>query len=400
MGPRAFVPASEVASTLAGRTNLLVWNACNESSAIGGLGIGMIRQFLMKKGIACIAATSYKLLEPTAEIFYPSFYMSLLVKNSFNRAAAEGRQALKDRQDRYGEERDDSYVVWNWSSKVHHQRISYPQPPSRLYWKMVFESGQRFFSWMGCSVLLNWRAWNETHPQRFPMYHTYYNFRDIKCHVSCCGRFDIPKASLHAHEVEYFLTNNHLSEKDNHNSVYLYPGHEYAGNEFEIIEILMKNMVRIWVETNFVIETRVVDVEKMVQEVKRPWMKFFRLCAPGYVNYMKRSDWTWRQQEKLLAGQRQPEIKGMLIVCGIDRLLPADGSRETVLNRIEEIAGEIKKKYGDFYAITTGRMRPKEWTNLAGKFAQKTIGEKWADPEIMLIPDMESVRLSSYSWKM
>lgn len=396
MGPQAFIAASEVAKTLSRKTNLLVWNACNESSTIGGLGIGMIRPFL-NKGIACIAATSYKLLVPTAEIFYPTFYMSFLVKNGFNRAAADGRQALKDRQDRYEEKRDDSYVIWNWSSNIYHQNITSHDPPAVLYWKMVSESGHRLWYWLICLLFRRPHS-SKQHQLMFPMHHAYHHFRELKCHVSCSARFDIPKASLHAHEVEYYLST--LPGKDNHNSIYLYPGHEREGNAFEFIEVTMKNMVRTWVDTNFVIEARMVDVEKMIQEAKKPWKKVVRSWKRGYVNLMRRSDWTWSQEEQQVPGQRQPEIKGMLVICGIDCLLPDDRSTEVVLDQIEEIAREMKERHGEFYAITTGKMRPAKWTKLTGKFAQKTLGEKWADPATMLIPDAGGVHLASYDGNM
>jgi hypothetical protein len=76
----------------------------------------MIRT-LLKEEMACVSGTSHRLQASAAKIYYPRFYISLLLYGSFNRAAANAQLTLrKNKKIHKNEERYDHYVHWNWLS--------------------------------------------------------------------------------------------------------------------------------------------------------------------------------------------------------------------------------------------------------------------------------------------
>lgn len=392
-----FVSATEVAISLSQRTNFLVMNACNSSSPTGGLGIQMIRTFLKDRRVACVAATSYRLLEETASIFYPTFYMSLLMNGSFNRAAAEGRRALRDYKIRYGEERDDAYVQWNWSSTVNLHKDSEPSRSNRLHFNMLLELLPRSFFLILACVRRNLDKWRSTHAIDYPMYDVHQNFRNMKAHVNCCQQVDIPKITLHAMEIEYYLKTNI------HHALYLHPARKNSYSQLRIIKTLVLNMIRIWIDTNFVTEIRILDVEKMLKRpTKSSWPIPLFWTGTKYEDLMKSPDWSWQQQSQIHP-RVKPKVKSMLIIYGIEQILPLeydDGPKSDVLDHISKVAQQIEETHRDLYVLTIGGLLTDSWqVALPSEFAQRTIGRKWSSRATMMIPYVRDVELCTYSRK-
>lgn len=382
-----YVLATKLADTLRDRTKLLVMNACNSSSLKGELGIQMIRAFL-NEHIDRISATSYRLEAIPASIYYPIFYMSFLLHESFHMAAAEGRQALRrDTRRHGGEERDDCYVHWNWSIKTKIQLGKKPPRSPRLHCLMLLECIPRLLSYLFAFLLFKTQDWRRNQADHYPMYAVHRNFGKIESHVRRAKQLPIPGITLHALDIEFQLKSHPKY------SIYLHPPHKNSLTELESIRhLVVQNMVRNWVETNFVVEAQVLRVDKMLEQAhngnsETRYKSLFRR-KPTYEDLLERAEWYWRQPDGI-EGRKQLEVKSMLIVDGIHHLVSLEEDQQfEVLERIRAVAEEMKTRNGDkFFVITIGGLLEEEWKNkLHSEFSKGAIGGKWASPAVMMIP--------------
>ncbi|KAF2741043.1 hypothetical protein EJ04DRAFT_558416 [Polyplosphaeria fusca] len=387
-----YVLVSDVARALGQCTDLLVMNACNSSSISGQLGIRMVRTFL-QEDMGCISATSYRLQESAAKIYYPHFYMSLLLNGSFNRAAADARAALRRNQTRYrGEERDDHYVHWNWSRTANLRADVEPLRSKHLLIRMLLESIPRVLCWLYACMCFKVDAWRDSQADDYPMYAIHRQFDRLDRHVLCAEQNDIPSMGLHILEAEYYLTKN-----DKH-SVYLHSAYN-DGPGRRWISSLIRNTVRIWVETNFVSEVRLLTVQGLLDRDCKPWRKPRLWMESWYAESMKHPDWIW-SQENPNPDQKPPSIRRMLIIDGFENLEPqSDARKREVLNKIGAIAEQMQKEDGDFYLITIGSLVETQWKLLPSDYARKnltTLTMKWTGIPILMVPLEEDTELATY----
>lgn len=395
------VSVSRVAEVLRNRTKLLVMNACNSSSVTGQLGIRMVRSFLDNE-IPCVSATSYRLLASSARIFYPRFYMSLFLYGSFIKAAADARLALrKDKKRHYYDEgkrsrdRDDHFVHWNWSSSEHLRRVLIPSRSLLLHLKMLAEVLPRVFSWCTSCVHSRRRDWHEKQFQEWPMYTIHRRFFDLETHVRCAQHFNIPGISIYALEVEH-----HLKSNDKH-SVYLFPPNPRSDGTtgLKMIQDMIRNMVRIWVETNFVTEVRVLQVHRMLES---GWNAPWPLSKTTYRKLITKPDWTWRQTG-FTPGRKQPKIRRMLIIDDIDLLVDHKGrlrqeeKHMDVWEQIVQIAKDIKETEKDIYVLIIGGILQEDWEKSTAGFNSPVLGLAVAGAVPIMLDIREKIELATYA---
>jgi hypothetical protein len=396
-GPPAHILATEVAEALRGRTKLLVMNACNSSSLTGELGIRMVRTFLQEE-MGAISATSYRLQETAAKIYYPVFYMSLLLYGSFNRAAADARHALrKDKRRHAGKERDDHYVQWNWSSTPDLVADVKPVRSTWLHFRMFIELLPCIISWIvahACVVKARKEAWQTNHALDYPMYAIHRDFDKVECHVRCAEQLDIPSLTLYNLELEYWLKHN---EK---HSVYLHPQHPNSDPGLDSIRSLVQNTVRIWVETNFVSEVRKLNIREMLKGEYKPWSKPTRFWSESnYRDSMLEADWTWRCEKN--CNLKEPDVKCMLIIDGFELLAgQRHPRRNTVLQQLQKIAVEMNTASNDnMYVITIGGLLEDDWNEVSSDFDLKVLGQKWVKAEVVKLPLRSNPAVSTFTRK-
>ncbi|KAI9708077.1 MAG: hypothetical protein M1820_004281 [Bogoriella megaspora] len=396
---QAPVSARDLAATLSKCTKVLVMNACNMSSPYGGLGITLVRNFLAA-GIDQVAGTSYKLQVTAAQIFYPTFYMSYLLKRSFSGAAADARLALRrDLRRHEEEERDDHFIHWNWSNNANNPVPLAPRRPFRLHCKRAIEVVQWLFSVAMAGLHLKKAdIYSSNDKNNYPMCEVHERFYDVLTHVDCALRLKPPGISLHGMEIEW-----HLKEHMDH-SVYLYPA---DGAEFIIPRIrdLIHNMVRIWVETSFVCEVRVLQIRKMIAgrmswglpTPLRSWID------PSYETLMEKADWSWPQRPKNMSQYRKPpQAKTLLIISDFDHLIPLKTmAQRKLLRQIQHVAREIYASEGDsYYLITTGRSKFQSFMDLEEPYKLKDCGlaDKWGNPWSMNLPLVGNIELATNTY--
>ncbi|KAL6709179.1 hypothetical protein ACN47E_001995 [Coniothyrium glycines] len=351
----SYVLVSSVAKLLQTHTRLLVVNACNSSSSTGELGIRMMRT-LLDKQISRVSATSYRLLESSARIFYPSFYMSLFLFGSFSKAASDARLALRseknrvfDRESQTYRDRDDYFIHWNWSKSGEVTQMLKPVIPWRLCAKMLLQMVFRGV--------------------RDPMRTVYRHH--LESHVLCAQGLDVFGMTNHALEVEYML------KSEEKYSVYLCPSlTKKKGEEAAMPNIrnTIFNMVPIWVNTNFVSEVRVVHIKKMKSLSWMPCWAWDKFSA----------EWTCRQLP-CQTRRRMPKVKRMLIIYGIDELMGADFrmqeslAAERIRNRLSQIAREMASDGEDFYLVVIGGILYDEWSKGLDDFNLDILGAKFTN---------------------
>jgi hypothetical protein len=357
----------------------------------------MIRTFLCED-MACVSATNYRLQETSAKIYYPRFYMSLFLTGSFDKAASEARRALRDNKERYGGTlRDDHFVHWNWSSTAALQAAVTPRQSLLLYAKMRQESFLRSASWAWNGLLLRLDEWARIQAKRWPMYAIYNDFKNLECHVTCAQRLDVPRVPLHALEIEYRLKTNPK------HSVYLHPPYVDSGPELGRISDMVRNMARVWVDTNFISEVRVLNVKEMARQIDSHVS--FRSCfwrRARYENLVEDAEWCWRQRS-----QPQPrkglEIKKMLIIDNFCTLLPMERERRArLLKKMAKVARSMRTDGEDIYVVTIGSLGKEAWQkDVPPDFAVDVLGEKWSGAKmesIIMLPLYENVAVSTYEY--
>ena len=398
-GPPPNVSATELAETLRKRSRVLVMNACNSSSLKGELGIRMVRAFVTDN-MTYVSATSYRLQETAAEIFYPRFYMSLMLNwsqelsASFSKAAADARLALRKNPKRHkGEKRDDFFVHWNWSNGTNMVRGKAPSRSFQLHRRVLLELVSLVVGWLFC-ILFKKHAWYSSSQDQYPMFTIHRNYDHLETHVRYAQYLDIPSITLYTLEIEY-----HLKGNEQH-SVYLHPPNRNSERLLQSIKNLLRNMIRIWVETNFVTEVRVLQVKELLKYASHSWFEPRFWTNGRFESLILRPDWRWRRQNEY-EGRRKLGIDRMLIVEGFEALeqLPNDNEqKENALVRIDAVLEEMKRG-GECYVVTIGGLLDDDWRRLDSNYARKTIGRKWTEAEVMMLPVRNDVDLATYSRK-
>ncbi|KAF1911407.1 hypothetical protein BDU57DRAFT_524522 [Ampelomyces quisqualis] len=398
MEPEACVLASQVAEVLGQRTRLLVMNACNDTNSTGGLGLRLVRMFL-KGNMEYVSATSYRLISSSALIFYPAFYMSLLLHGSFNKAAGDARLALrKDQKRQKKEQRYDHYVHWNWSRSETVPQWLAPSKSMLLHAKMAIESVPRLLSRCKACVGLNANMPHESMLDRYPRYAVHSSFHDLERHIRGGQRFNVPSMNLPALDIEYWLKTN------DHHAVYLHPrslSHEKP-TRLERIQHLVTNMVGLWVETNFVTEVRVLQIEQLRTEwLAYPW----RGTSPAWPSAsldvpVRRGEWTLKQRA-CIGGRKQLRINKLLVIDGVhllvDEKLREKKDRRTarIVKKLMahaqdmtawkvEAGGQGEPSRGmqneDIYTIIIGKLPYNDWKSVDG-FKNTILQDKFAGAE-------------------
>ncbi|KAF2107280.1 hypothetical protein BDV96DRAFT_589453 [Lophiotrema nucula] len=398
LGPPAYILASDVAQALRGRTKLLVMNACNSSSESGEPGIRMVRTFL-QEDMGAISATSYRLQETAAKIYYPVFYMSLLLYGSFNRAAAEARQALRKNKKRHNdEERDDFYVQWNWSSTANLIADREPVRSTLLHFKMLLELLPRLVFWILAHICMSTKrkeAWKQYHTYDYPMYAIHRQFESVGNHVQCAEQLDIPSINLYTLEVEYWLKN---SEK---HSVYLHAQHANSDPGLQSIRGLIRNTVRMWVQTEFVSEVRILNAKRMLEGESRPWSKPRHFWNErNYRESFTEADWSWRRSDDGLQDSEHSQSRKMLVIDGFEALAMQEHQRKpTVLQQMATIATSMDQQGVDLYVITIGGLLEPAWNQVGPEFSIDVLGAKWAGAQVLKLPLRTNPAVSTFCRK-
>lgn len=382
--PSAWVSVARVADTLQKKTNILVLNVCNSSSATGELGIRMVRTFL-NKDMASVSATSYRLQEAAAKIYYPAFYMSLLLEGCFSTAAAEARLALRHNQIRYGnQKRDDYFVYWNWSNSTDIK----PGVPSASSWylclRMLQETVPCWLWWLTTGLwaflLRRTRKWGDVEALWFSNYHIHRNFSNVKSHINYARLWDVPLIDMFVYEFEIHL------ERNKAHSLYLHPAASNLQPALAWIGSLVRNSVRHWVEIKLFAKVRVLRVEKMLKYRSAPpvaW-NFPRRCR--YPELMDDADWSWPP------GNVAPAVisSNLLVIEGFEHLEPRPGCdqivRTSLLGEMVDIAKQMNKESGgNLHLLTIGGKVKQDWKT--SKLAPpEFLGRRWAAATVMMVP--------------
>jgi hypothetical protein len=385
----------------------------------------MIRSFL-SRDIAGVSASSFRLHQSAAEIYYPAFYMSLLLTGNLNEAAAEGRLALRKdrrrvkRESRERELRDDHFVHWNWSNSRDLHKSDPMEMPGSLIYRMLWEAVPRCLS-LALEYLSPKRLiFGSPHPCYHRFWSLHHNFDNIQLHVRCAKALDVPSILLRVLEIEHNLT------KDDKHAVYLSPyvskkrGNEGRGykNEQNNVEKLIRNMARIWIRTNFVAYVRFLSVERMLAEENMSEPVLWQQLANKLYGD---TDPDTFEREEMDKHRKFPKVRRMLVIEGFELLVPPKGKamssqQDTVLNRIVQVAREMRaadwtdsgrtdvdqdwidKNIPDneFYLITSGALlNTDDWELL--DLDPKILGRKWTGGTKMnLLPFDPDVELSTY----
>jgi hypothetical protein len=382
--------AAEIAEALKDRTKMLVMNACNSSSLVGGPGVNMVRTFL-KKDISCVSATSFRLQEDAAKIYYPVFYMSLLLSGSFNEAAAQARMELRKNLKRYkGEERDDHFVHWNWSSTPTLREIFPSSPSFLLFCKMSYDMLCLLISALFSFIFFSQHAWHSSRAQKYSFHRVHRNFDDLKCHIQTAKEIDIPSITFPILELEYWLVENPK------NSVYLHPEYPRPISEQQNIERLSRNMVKLWIRTNFVSFVRIVSVPRMLDD--EGLLRATRWLQDVVDDFRGRSG-VYRRESKEKR-MKQPKIKNMLVIEGFEKLEPEKGKglspdQQNVLDKITQIVKDMVQNDKDMYLITIGALGKKAWEENTVNHPP-ILGDKWAGAQTMMLPQEDDVKIATY----
>jgi hypothetical protein len=379
-------------------TKTLVMNACNESSPVGQLGIRMVRTFL-SRGISQVAASSYRLQYKAAQIFYQNFYVSFFLNGrDFDKAAADGRRALREDKRRHkDEERDDHFVLWNWSNSQSPHCSKTPGKPSLLHRKMLAEVLRSFFRPVVAFLRSKAEEWHAHHADRYPMCSIHWNFGLLTSHMRYVSKLDIPSINMYAIEIEWWLRER--------GSIYLYPEDGETAFIYPRIQTMIQNMVRVWAETNFVGEVRVLQVEGMLKKYQKQPSRYPQWAKNStYENVADGGDWRWPPRRKRAGGlPKAPQVNTMIIINGIEQLKPINTpAKRAVLQRIEDVAKEVYAKDKDnYYLITIGSLVLDQFTKLPMGYTPKGCGveEKWADPIGLSLPLYKNIQLATWRHK-
>jgi hypothetical protein len=378
----SWVPIRQVAEQVCKHTKLLVMNACNTSGLFGGPGSAMVR-ILLQGRVTFISSPSFRLLVPSAQIFYPAFYMSLFLRESFHDAVTVGRKALQDTPFQNAHDtRNHAFVQSVYSNSLTRHILANPVPSSLLRFKAFVGSISfwlRKLAHLGAQELAIPIGCNYTQLRG--------DFENVPYHVRKATGIDMPLMNLTTVEIEYRL---HHSRKK---SVYVYPHNTKRGVIFQNARNTIRNMARVWIKTNFVTEVHVISVPALINSlVPTPLMwfswKFFNL---GHTVY---------RRERKDRDRRLPLVKRMVIVEEADLLLPPEmdqelsPAQEVVMGIISHMAQAIREEDGDLYLVLLGIRSGNDW-NL-GDEDWEGLSDKWSAALEVKVLREEPVKLATF----